>query len=45
MDTIMEGASKVITYMDVVLIHSATHEAHIAHLRHTIQRTHRAGRR
>jgi hypothetical protein len=26
-----------------VLIHSATHEAHIAHLRHAIQRTHRAG--
>jgi hypothetical protein len=26
-----------------VLIHSATHEAHIAHLRHAIQRTHKAG--
>jgi ribonuclease HI len=26
-----------------VLTHSATHEAHIAHLRHAIQRTHRAG--
>jgi hypothetical protein len=25
------------------LIHSARHEAHIAHLRHAIQRTHRAG--
>jgi hypothetical protein len=43
MYTIMEGASNVITYVDDVLIHSATHEAHIAHLRHAIQRTHRAG--
>jgi hypothetical protein len=43
MDTIMEGASNVITYVDNVLIHSATHKAHIAHLRHTIQRTHKAG--
>jgi hypothetical protein len=43
MDTIMEGASNVITYIDDVLIHSATREAHIAHLRHAIQRTHRAG--
>jgi hypothetical protein len=43
MDTIMEGASKFITDVDDVLIHSATHEAHIAHLRHTIQQTHRAG--
>jgi hypothetical protein len=31
MDTIMEGASNVITYVDNLLIHSATHEAHIAH--------------
>jgi hypothetical protein len=43
MDTIMEGALNVITYVDDVLIHSATHEAHIAHLRHAIQRTHKAG--
>jgi hypothetical protein len=43
MDTIMEGASNVITYVDNVLIHLATHEAHIAHLRHAIQRTHGAG--
>jgi hypothetical protein len=43
MDTIMEGASNVITYVDNVLIHSATQEAHIAHLRHAIQRTHKAG--
>jgi hypothetical protein len=43
MDTIMEGASNVIRYVDNVLIHSATHEAHIAHLRHAIQWTHRAG--
>jgi hypothetical protein len=34
MDTIMEGALNVITYLDDVLVHSATHEAHIAHLRH-----------
>jgi hypothetical protein len=27
----------------VELVHSATHKAHIAHLRHLIQRTHRAG--
>jgi hypothetical protein len=40
MDTIMEGASKVITYVDDVLVHSATHEAHIAH---AIQQTHGAG--
>jgi hypothetical protein len=39
----MEGASNVITYVEDVLIHSATHEAHIAHLRHAIQRTHKAG--
>jgi hypothetical protein len=43
MDTIMEGASNVITYVGDVLIHSATQEAHIAHLRHAIQRTHKAG--
>jgi ribonuclease HI len=43
MNTIMEGASNLIRYVDNVLIHSATHEAHIAHLRHAIQRTHRAG--
>jgi hypothetical protein len=43
MDTIIEGASNVITYVDDVLIHSATHEAHIANLRHAIQRTHKAG--
>jgi hypothetical protein len=43
MMTIMEGASNVITYVDDMLIHSATHEAHIAHLRHAIQRTHKAG--
>jgi hypothetical protein len=43
MDTIMEGASNVITYVDDVLIHSATHEAHIAHLKQAIQRTHKAG--
>jgi hypothetical protein len=43
MDTIIEGASNVITYINNVLIHSATHEAHIAHLRHAIQRTHKAG--
>jgi hypothetical protein len=43
MDTIMEGASNVIMYVDDVLIRSATHEAQIAHLRHAIQRTHRAG--
>jgi hypothetical protein len=42
MDTIMEGAMNVIMYIDDVLIHSATHEVHIAHPRHTIQRTHRA---
>jgi hypothetical protein len=42
MDTIMEGASNVIMYVDDVLIHSATHEAHIVHIRHTIQRTHKA---
>jgi hypothetical protein len=42
MDTIMEGASNVITYVDDVLIHSATHEAHVAHLRHAIQWTHKA---
>jgi hypothetical protein len=40
MDSIMEGASNVITYVDDVLIHSAKHEAHIAHLRHAILRTH-----
>jgi hypothetical protein len=40
MDTIMEGASNVITYVDNVLIHSATHEAHIAHLRPTEQDWH-----
>jgi hypothetical protein len=39
----MEGASNVITYVNDVLKHSATHEAHIAHLRHAIQRTHKAG--
>jgi hypothetical protein len=39
MDTIMEGASNVITYVNNVLIHSATHEAHIAHLRHTLTTT------
>jgi hypothetical protein len=39
----MEGASNVITYMDHVLVHSATHQAHMAHLRHTIQQTNRAG--
>jgi hypothetical protein len=43
MDTFMVGASNVITYVDDVLIHSATHEAHIAHLRHAIQLTHKAG--
>jgi hypothetical protein len=43
MDTIMEGASNVITYVNDVLIHSATHKAHIAHLRHAIQRDHKAG--
>jgi hypothetical protein len=43
MDTIMEGASNVITYVDNVLVHSATHEAHIAHLRQAIQRIQRAG--
>jgi hypothetical protein len=43
MDTIMEGASNVIMYVEDVHIHSATHEVHIAHLRHTIQRTHKAG--
>jgi hypothetical protein len=43
MDTIMEGASDLITYVDDVLIQSATHEAHIAHLRHAIQRTNKAG--
>jgi hypothetical protein len=43
MDTIMEGASNVIMYVDDVIIHSATPEAHIAHLRHAIQRTHKAG--
>jgi hypothetical protein len=43
MDTIMEGASNIITYVDDMLIHSATHEAHIAHLRHAIQRTHTDG--
>jgi hypothetical protein len=43
MDTIMEGALNVITYVDNMLIHSATHEAHIRHLRHAILRTHRAG--
>jgi hypothetical protein len=32
MDTIMEEASNVITYVDDVLIHSDTHEASIAHL-------------
>jgi hypothetical protein len=39
----MEGASNVSTYIDGVLIHSATHEAHIAYLRHAIQGTRRAG--
>jgi hypothetical protein len=39
----MEGASNVITYIDNVLIHSAAHEAHVAHLRHAIQQTHRLG--
>jgi hypothetical protein len=43
MDTIMEGASNIITFVDNVLINSATHEAHIAHLRPAIQRTHKAG--
>jgi hypothetical protein len=43
MDTIMEGASNVITYLDNVLIHSATHEAQIAHHCHAIQWTHGAG--
>jgi hypothetical protein len=43
MDTFMEGATNVITYVNNVLIHSATHEAHIAHLRHAIRRTHKAG--
>jgi hypothetical protein len=38
----MEGASNVITYVDDVLIHSATHKAHIAHLRHAFQQTHKA---
>jgi hypothetical protein len=44
MDTIMEGLSNVITYLEDVVIHSATHEAHEAHLRHAIQRTHKTGR-
>jgi hypothetical protein len=39
----MEGASNVITYIDNVLIHSAAHESHVAHLRHAIQQTHRLG--
>jgi hypothetical protein len=43
MNTIMEGASNFISYVDDVLIHFASHEAHIAHLRHAIQRTHKAG--
>jgi hypothetical protein len=43
MDTIMEAASNVITYVDNVLINSATREAHIEHLRHAIEQTHRAG--
>jgi hypothetical protein len=43
MDTIMLGASNIITYVDNVLIHSTTHEAHIADLRKTIQRTHIRG--
>jgi hypothetical protein len=38
----MEGASNVIMYVDDVLIHSATHEEHIAHLRHAIQCTRKA---
>jgi hypothetical protein len=37
----MEGASNIITYVKDVLIHSATHKAHVAHLRHAIQRTHK----
>jgi hypothetical protein len=43
MDTVMEGASNVFAYVDNVLIHSDTHKAHIAHLRHAIQRSHKAG--
>jgi hypothetical protein len=43
MDTIMDGSSNVITYVDDVLIHSATQEAHIAHLRLSIQGSHKAG--
>jgi hypothetical protein len=39
----LEWASNVITYIDDVLIHSATHEAHIVHLRHVIQQTHKVG--
>jgi hypothetical protein len=43
MDTIMVGASNAITYVNIVLIHSATHESHVAHLKHAIERTHKAG--
>jgi hypothetical protein len=43
MDTIMEGASNVITYVNDVLKHSATPKAHIAHLRQAIEGTHKAG--
>jgi hypothetical protein len=42
MDTIMKGVSNVIRYVDDVLIHSARHKARISHLRHAIQRTHKA---
>jgi hypothetical protein len=39
----MEGASNIITYVNNVIIHSATHETHLAHLRYAIKRTHKAG--
>ena len=38
MDLIMADAENIITYIDDVLVHSPTHEAHIAHLSVALQR-------
>jgi hypothetical protein len=38
-----QSASNIIMYVNNVLIHTATHEAHVAHLRHAIEGRHKAG--
>lgn len=45
MDLIMTGAKNIITYVDDVMVHSANHTEHIAHLTDAVSRIRSAGLR